>query len=151
MTGYFSFQRMITPAIVKVIYLLGFLVLTTGGVALTVWAGLQLDDANIDRLLGWRYIAIGVGAFVVGNLAWRVICEFWIVAFNVNHHLASINQAMGMNRLHDVGEVQFVERRATIDRRVAKKPPEMVSTRAVTLPTRETFKVDRPASVLGLS
>ena len=81
-----------------------------------------------------------------------MICEFLIVAFNVNQHLASIDQALSLNRQHKVGEVQFVERRATIDRRVAKKRPEKVSTREVIVPTRETFKGDRPAaSVLGLS
>jgi len=52
MTGYFSFQRMITTAIVKVVYILGFLVLTTGGVALIVWAGLQLNDAASTVSLG---------------------------------------------------------------------------------------------------
>ena len=151
MTGYFSFQRLITPAIVKIIYVLGFLVLTTGGVALTVWAGLGLNDANIDRQLGWRYVAIGAGALVVGNLIWRVICEFWIVAFNVNHHLASIDQALSLNRPLKVGQVQFVERRAKIARRGSNNRPEVAPTRVVTVPTSERLKIDRPASVLGLS
>ena len=59
MSAYFSFERMITPSFVKVVYFLGFLVLTAGSIGLIVWAGLQLNDATIDRTLGWRYVAFG--------------------------------------------------------------------------------------------
>ena len=151
MTGYFSFQRLITTSIVKVIYALGFFALSIGSIALIVWAGLRLNDANIDRQLGWRYVAIGAAALVVGNLAWRMICEFWIVLFNVNHHLASIDHATNFLQPHKVSEVQFVERRATVERRLPNSRPEVEPTREVTLPARETFKADRPAGVLGLS
>jgi hypothetical protein len=152
MTGYFSFQKLITTSIAKVVYALGFLILTAGSVALIVWSGMRLNDANIDRQLGWRYVAIGAAALVVGNLAWRVICEFWIVLFNVNNHLASIDYATSLNRLHKVSEVQFIERRAgTRDRRVAKTKPEVVEAREPYVPARETLRADRQASVLGLS
>ncbi len=152
MTAYFSFQKLITTSIVKSVYALGFLTLTAGGVALIVWSGMRLNEANIDRQLGWRYVAIGAAAFVVGNLAWRVICEFWMVLFKVNNHLASIDQATSLNRPHKVSDVQFIERRVgTRDRRVAKASPEVVQTREPLVPAKETFRADRPAGVLGLS
>jgi len=75
--GYFSFDKMITPAFVKVLYFLGFLALTAAGVGLAVWAGMQLNDATISRSLGWRYVALGVAAVVVGNIVWLVFCELW--------------------------------------------------------------------------
>ena len=67
MGAYFSFERMITTSFVKVVYFLGFLLLTAAGIGLMVWAGLQLNDATIDRLLGWRYVALGAAVLIVGN------------------------------------------------------------------------------------
>lgn len=152
MSGYFSFQRLITISVVKGIYALGFLILTAGGVTLIVWAGLGLNDANISRELGWRYIAIGTGALVIGNLAWRIACEFCMVLFNINDHLASIDEAASLNRLQRVGDVQFVERRvATKDRRIANKRSEVVATREISLPSRDKVHAERQAGVLGLS
>jgi len=151
MSGYFSFQRLITTSVVKAIYALGFLILTAGGVTLIVWAGLGLNDANISRQLGWRYIAIGAGALVIGNLAWRIICEFWMVLFNINDHLASIDDDPSLNHLPRVNDVQFVERRvATKDRRTAKQS-EVVATREISLPSREKVHAQRQSGVLGLS
>ena len=46
MGGYFAFERMITTTFVRVLYFLGFIAVTAGGVALTVWAGMQLNDAT---------------------------------------------------------------------------------------------------------
>jgi hypothetical protein len=152
MSGYFSFQRLITTSVVKAIYALGFLILTAAGVTLIVWAGLGLNDANISRELGWRYVGLGAGALVIGNLAWRIVCEFWMVLFNINDHLASIDDDPGLNRLPRVNDVQFVERRvATRDRRAANKKSEVVATREISLPVRDKVHAERSASVLGLS
>ena len=89
MSAYFSFERMITPSFVKVVYFLGFLALTAGGIGLMVWAGMQLNDATIDRTLGWRYVAFGATALVVGNIIWRVACELWVVLFGIHDELVS--------------------------------------------------------------
>ena len=94
MQGYFSFDRFITNGFVKVVYLLGFLALTVGGVALAVWAGLRLQNASISKQLGWRYVAIGVGALIAGNLVWRVFCEIWVVLFNMHARLVAIDHAL---------------------------------------------------------
>ena len=135
----------------KAIYAFGFLILTTGGVALIVWAGLALNDANIFRELGWRYLATGVGALVIGNLAWRIICEFWMVLFNINDRLASLDQGTSLNPMDRVSEEQFVERRvATKDRRVANKS-EVLATREISLPSRDKAHAQRSTGVLGLS
>jgi len=49
MSGYFSFQKLITTSIVRAVYFLGFVILSTLSITLIVWAGLQLHDANIPR------------------------------------------------------------------------------------------------------
>ena len=87
--GYFSFDRMITPAFVKAVYFIGFLAITIAGIALAVWAGMQLNDATISRSLGWRYVAYGVGLVVVGNIVWRVFCELWVVLFGIHSELVN--------------------------------------------------------------
>lgn len=147
MTGYFSFQKFISTSIVKLIYALGFIALTAGGIALIVWAGLRLNNSIIDRQLGWRYVAVGAGAVVIGNIAWRVICEFWMVLFSINERLAELNVA---RQFEKVPAVQFVERRvAKRDRRVSVPKPEDHPEDSDS--TLERFGSQRPASVLGLS
>jgi len=94
MNRYFSFQRMITASFVRGFYFLGFLVLTSGSIALIVWSGLQLRQATIERTLGWQYVAIGVGALIAGNLVWRVFCELWIVLFNIHDRLTLIDEGL---------------------------------------------------------
>jgi len=94
MQSYFSFDRFITKGFVKVVYLLGFVALTMGGLGLAVWSGLRLQNASISRQAGWRYVAIGVGALIVGNLVWRVFCEVWVVLFNMHARLVAIDRAL---------------------------------------------------------
>jgi len=90
MAAYFSFERMITPTFVKVIYFLGFLLLTAAGIGLIVWSGVQLNDATIDRALGWRYVALGAAILTAGNIVWRVACELWVVIFGIHDELVAI-------------------------------------------------------------
>jgi len=132
MSAYFSFERMITTSFVKVVYFLGFLLLTAAGVALIVWAGLQLNEATIDRLLGWRYVASGTAIVTIGNIVWRVFCELWVVLFGIHDELVSVRHALNLSRLPKVVE-DPVER---------EMPREIV--------TREPV-VGHPAGILGLS
>jgi Domain of unknown function (DUF4282) len=94
MGAYFSFERMITTSFVKVLYFLGFLALTAAGVGLMVWAGLQLNDARIDRQLDWRYVALGAAILIVGNFVWRVACELWVVLFGIYDELVSLRYTL---------------------------------------------------------
>jgi len=87
---------MITTTFVKVVYFLGFLAITAGGVALAVWAGMQLNDARIDRVLGWRYVAAGVGLVMIGNIVWRVFCELWVVLFEIHAELVSVRYGLNL-------------------------------------------------------
>src|SRR5688572_1050947 len=111
MSAYFSFERMITPSFVKVVYFLGFLVLTAGGIGLMVWAGLQLNDATIDRALGWRYVALGAAALIAGNIVWRVACELWVVLFGVHGELVNLRYALQPTHIeHAIEEPALVDR-----------------------------------------
>lgn len=104
MAAYFSFERMITTSFVKVVYFLGFLLLTAGSVALITWAGLQLNQATIDRALGWRYVATGAAILTLGNVVWRVFCELWVVLFGIHDELVSVRYALNLSRLPKIAE-----------------------------------------------
>ena len=137
MGAYLSFERMITTTFVKVIYFIGFLAITAGGVALAVWAGMQLNDARIDRVLGWRYVAAGVGLVVIGNLVWRVFCELWVVLFEIHAELVSVRYGLNLNGL-----------------RVREEPVEIVEREEISRPREVVVHneaAQHHASVLGLS
>lgn len=135
MPGYFSFQKCITSAFVKAIYFIGFLALTAGGIGFAVWAAMGLYRATMPRELGWYYVASGVGILLVGNLAWRVFCEIWIVPFNIHGRLVSLDQKIGPQAVS-----------ANVRTDVARE-----TEREEILPHREADALGRPGSVLGLS
>ncbi|HKU75912.1 MAG TPA: DUF4282 domain-containing protein [Pyrinomonadaceae bacterium] len=137
MGAYFSFERMITTTFVKVVYFLGFLAITAGGVALAVWAGMQLNDARIDRVLGWRYVAAGVGLVVIGNIVWRVFCELWVVLFEIHAELVAVRYGLNLNGLR--------VREEPVEREVVE---EVVRPREVVV---HSEAAQHHASVLGLS
>lgn len=125
MGAYFSFERMITTAFVKVMYFIGFVALTAAGVALAVWAGMQLNDARIDRALGWRYVAAGVALLVVGNIVWRVFCELWVVLFGIHSELISMRYALNLNSLRRPVD-EPVERELLTEHDEIVRPREVV-------------------------
>jgi hypothetical protein len=143
MGAYFSFERMITTTFVKVLYFLGFIAVTTAGVSLAVWAGMQLNDATISRSLGWRYVAAGVGLVVVGNIVWRVFCELWVVLFNVHSELVSVRHGLNLYGLRSTHE--------PIEREVIAEREEIVRPREVMVHDREPAVPRHSGAVLGLS
>jgi hypothetical protein len=145
MAGYFSFNKMITTSFVKVIYLFGSVALTAAGLALTTWAGLGLYHANISSQIGWRYVAIGAGTAIVGNLVWRIVCELWIVLFNIHARLTSIDDAMHLDRLPTLSFADAIKSQARDKSLPTRVPRETIHE------TKETYETARHASVLGLS
>ena len=135
MSGYFSFRNLITRRLVKFIYALGLIVLTAGGIGLSIWGGLGLRSATLPTRIGIYSIAIGAGLVIVGNLVWRVLCEILIVPFNIHNLLAS----SGSETLYEA-----VTETANHQDRIESRPE-------VSQPELETPVTGRPTSVLGLS
>lgn len=109
MAGFFSFRRLITPSFIKAIYVIGFLLLTAGGIAFSAWAGWRLNEATISRELGWRYVAYGVAVLIFGNLLWRIVCEFWIVIFNLHDELVVVRETMIPNQFYVAEETAEIQ------------------------------------------
>jgi hypothetical protein len=139
MAGYFSFQKLITPRFVKFIYVVGSIALTAGGIGLATWAGLGLRSATQPTRMGVYYIALGAGLTIVGNLVWRVLCEIWIVLFNIHNLLGSIER--------ETRHVP-VERELTVQEHGVELRQDV--TRPFTSSERDRV-TQHPASVLGLT
>ena len=136
MAGYFSFRKVITTYFVRTIYALGFIVLTLAGIGLAAWAGLRLNAAIIPTRTAVYLIAAGAGIALVGNLAWRMICEFWLLFFNMHTMLASIEKQI---------KTETGQRQVNHDDVSAETIPESVRSK----PT--TYGIPSGQSVLGLS
>lgn len=145
MAGYFSFQRLISTWFVQVMYFVGFLLISAAGIGLAVWAGLQLRDATISRELGWRYVAAGVGALILGNLLWRVFCECWIVMFRLRDDLVAIRYTIGRPKVY--ASEPHIEEYEHVDVARERRTSEV----ADSPPLDETYQTHRSSSVLGLS
>ena len=136
MPGYFSFQKLITPRFVKLIYAVGLIALTAGGMGWAIWAGLGLRSATLPTRIGVYYIAIAAGVVIVGNLVWRVLCEIWIVLFNIHNLL---------------GSIETETRRELVQREPPSDEDRVELRQDITEPEPEARVIGHPASVLGLS
>lgn len=83
MKQFLNFDRMITPAIIKVIFWIG--------VALTVIAGLIQFFAGIASPYGGGIqVASGLMTIIIGPLFTRIYCELLIVLFKMHEALQQI-------------------------------------------------------------
>ena len=84
---YFSFQKMISLSFFRIIYKIGFAVITLAGIGL-IWEG------QYDKFDGPIKIFGGIALLFIGNIIWRVICEAWIVFFRIADSLSNIEKKM---------------------------------------------------------
>ncbi len=93
--GFFSLSTMISPAVIKIIYVLGMLGLTSGGIVM-IWMGLGAEKLNIfgAQTPFNKQILIGIALIVLGNLVWRFLCESWILLFRMCDILGSIERQL---------------------------------------------------------
>jgi hypothetical protein len=81
-----SFEKFVTPTLVKIIYWLG--------IAAIVLAGLFGFFASLaNGALGTALL--GLIFTLLGLLGWRVLCEIYIVVFGMFERLGSIRDALG--------------------------------------------------------
>jgi len=108
---------------------------TAAGIGGAVWAAMRLNNGTLPNRQAIYYIALGLGVLLIGNLVWRMICEFWLLLFNIHGLLASIADG-----------AKPVAVKSEPDRPVIKETARSQSTR----PDRAA-SVAGPHSVLGLS
>ncbi len=93
MSEYIGFKRFITPTFIMIIYILGALVITIGSFII-MFVDFNVAGAGVS-LGGGVGIIIGIVMLIFGNLAWRILCEYWVVQFRIYEEIATLNRRMG--------------------------------------------------------
>lgn len=94
MGNYFSFRWMITPDIIKIVFVIGFILLDLSLIGSLVSGIFYLVMLDLDTL----YMALGIGGglivtillMILLNLIWRMMCEYVILFFSIHEILSSI-------------------------------------------------------------
>jgi hypothetical protein len=98
---FFSFERMITPVIIKILFWIGFIGSIIGGIvvfAASLINGIS-DGGVASVLLGLVGGALGgILAFAIGALITRIYCELMILAFRINETLTDIKVLLEKNQ-----------------------------------------------------
>ena len=77
---FLSFRKLITPVIIKIVYLLG--------VAGVILFGLFMMFNRIHSFVQFLVqLLIGIGIIIFGNISWRITCEAMLVIFNIYNEL----------------------------------------------------------------
>ena len=84
---FFSFRTMISTTLIKIIYILGMIGFTIGGV-------IKIIQANQSESDFGKNIFIGFCIVVLGNIVWRIVCEIWILLFSIHDILSSIERKL---------------------------------------------------------
>jgi hypothetical protein len=104
--GFLSFRRMISPSLIKLLYVLGAIGITIAGVVTIIGA----IEAHRSYWGGtgvmWAGIFWGIGIIVLGNLLWRVFCEGLILLFGIHDLLDSIERRFQSLSLPDTSGIQ---------------------------------------------
>lgn len=82
---FLSFRKLITPVIIKIVYLLG--------VAGVILFGLYTMFSNF-RSPGGFFLSFfgGILLIIIGNIGWRISCEAMLVIFNIYNELKKQNK-----------------------------------------------------------
>lgn len=89
---YFAFRELVTPQLIKVVYLVGACFITAAGILSIVSPDTleEYEAGPIVTRLG------GIAVLLVGNLVWRMMCEGAILLFSLHELLVSIDTRVGV-------------------------------------------------------
>jgi hypothetical protein len=129
-SGFFSFRRMISPSLIKILYVAGALVITLGGI-LYIGTGLDHSQIPVGRgyvpLIGYGgaqtalILLAGLAIIVGGNLFWRILCESWIVLFSIHETLISMDENSRQDAARALSDIHATLR--TIEQHLRKDRP----------------------------
>ncbi len=95
--NFLSFERMITPIIIKIFFWIGLIGSIIGGIV--AFFGLLIagiSDGSFGAILGGFLLGLVAGllVIVVGALATRIYAELLILAFRINETLTDIKELL---------------------------------------------------------
>lgn len=84
---YFAFRELVTPQLIKVVYIVGACFITAAGL-LSILSPETLNEYEAGPILSRLG---GISVILVGNLVWRMVCEGVILLFSLHELLVSID------------------------------------------------------------
>ncbi|MGC9424123.1 DUF4282 domain-containing protein [Vibrio sp.] len=91
MKRFFSFERMITPIIIKILFWIGIVGSFVAGVIALITISAMSDGRFPAVLLTLLFGLLGgILTFAIGALITRIYCELMILAFRINETLTDI-------------------------------------------------------------
>jgi len=87
MKDFFGFRKMVTTGLIKLVYFLGFICITVGGIIF-----MFVDVLGEGGGIGVVSIVTGLIIVLFGNLIWRIACEGIILRFAMHSMLADIRK-----------------------------------------------------------
>ena len=89
-------SKMITPKVIAIMYWIGAAIITLIGLAICFMPSLT---SPLYRSSGVDVISflMGVTIIVIGNVDWRILCEYLIVQFKILDNVKEINEFMHEN------------------------------------------------------
>jgi hypothetical protein len=75
---FFTFRTLISHTLIQIVYVLGLLFITFTG-------GLLLLNGNLTAGAGW---------LILGNIGWRVVCEWMILFYSMHQRLVGIEREL---------------------------------------------------------
>lgn len=92
---FFSFDSMITPLIIKIIFWVG--------VVFSILSGLGIMISGFNSYYGGGFqVFMGILTIVVGPLIVRIYCELLIIAFKIHDSLKVIKEKLTENTNKDI-------------------------------------------------
>lgn len=87
---FLQFKRMVTLQVIPILYAIVAVIITLGGIALMFSGGNSRGFG--DSLMPQGGFFSGLIFLVIGNILWRMWCEFILVLFRVNKNLQDIER-----------------------------------------------------------
>jgi hypothetical protein len=93
-----TFERLLTGAVVHIIYWCGLaLIALIGFAAVGAAVGLSVRGEGVEKLVALPALVIG-GLVVLGlALLWRAMCEFFVAIFRISDDLHALRQSQNID------------------------------------------------------
>ena len=87
--NFFNFRLLITLEIIKLLWAIGSLILLVIGF-LVIFGINGYRNLTLFRVSSFN-VLFGILIIVVGNLVWRLVCEYILILFNIHERLEELN------------------------------------------------------------
>jgi hypothetical protein len=86
LADFLNFEKFLAPVLIKIIYWVGLVLLFLSFLA-------SFGAYGAMGLGGGLGFLVSIVGLVLAALAWRVLCEIWIVIFSINDRLGNLSSS----------------------------------------------------------